>query len=335
MSVSSAAIFGLQGTVLSEEEKRFFSRINPLGFILFARNCESPQQVAALTASLTSLLGREDVPILIDQEGGRVSRLKPPHWRKPPPAKLFADYAQSDSLAAAERAVYDNTRLIARELHALGISVDCAPLADVPVQDAHDIIGDRAFGAEPAQITPLAAAMARGLLEGGVLPVLKHIPGHGRARADSHEELPVVHESLEVLRRTDFVPFKALCHLPMGMTAHILYTALDAQRPATLSPVVIRLIRDELGFDGLLMSDDLSMKALGGSFGERTALSLAAGCDVVLHCNGQMDEMSDIAEQLPVMGDHAQRRFRAAWALRRPPVSFDYVAAEERLRRFA
>lgn len=331
MANAHAGIFGLKGLCLTDEEKQFFVKLNPLGFILFARNCESPAQLSALTASLKELLGR-DLPILIDQEGGRVARLKPPHWRKPPPAKVFADYVQAVSLGASEQAVYKNARLIARELHTLGINVDCAPLADVPVADAHDIIGDRAYGTEPYQVAALAGAMARGLTDGGVLPVLKHIPGHGRARADSHEELPAVHESLDMLRKTDFIPFRELRHLPMGMTAHILYTAIDAVLPATLSPAVIALIRNEIGFDGLLMSDDLSMKALKGSFAERTEQSIAAGCDVVLHCNGDMAEMQAIAEALRPMSSIAEQRFVRAWAELKPPAMFDYAAAETTLR---
>ncbi len=322
-----AAIFGLKGTSLLDEEKGFFARQNPLGFILFARNCESPQQLKTLTADLRGLLGRKDVPILIDQEGGRVARLKPPHWRKAPAAKLFADYAAT-SLHKAEEAVYANTRLIARELYELGINVDCAPLADVPVADAHDIIGDRAFGTEPAQVTALASAMAQGLLDGGVLPVLKHIPGHGRARADSHEELPAVHETLDVLSNTDFVPFRKLAHIPLGMTAHILFTAIDDKLPATLSPKVMELIRKDIGFEGLIMSDDLSMKALGGSFGERTELSLQAGCDIVLHCNGEMDEMQQIAARLRPLDEKGQERFDRAWKLLRDPEAYDYGAAK-------
>lgn len=328
MVLPQAAIFGLKGHTLSEEEKRFFSQTNPLGFILFARNCESPQQLKALTKSLSELLGRSDVPILIDQEGGRVSRLKQPHWRHPPPARLFADYVASSSLQQAGNAVYANTRMIAHELHELGITVDCAPLADIPVADAHDIIGDRAFGTEPEQVAYLAGEMAKGLLDGGVLPVLKHIPGHGRARADSHEELPAVHEPLEVLQKIDFVPFKLLNHIPMGMTAHILYTAIDAELPATLSPRVMRVIREDIGFDGLLMSDDLSMKALGGTFGDRTKLSIKAGCDIVLHCNGNMDEMQAIAAELKPLGETANKRFRNAWAQLKKPTSFDYAKAE-------
>lgn len=335
MALPSAAFFGIKGHTLTDEEKQFFARVKPLGFILFARNCDSPAQVTALTRSLREVLQREDVPILIDQEGGRVSRLKPPHWRKPPAAQVFAEQVARVSMEAAKLSVYANARLIARELHTLGITVDCAPLADVPVKDAHDIIGDRAFGETPEQVAVLAGAMAAGLLDGGVLPVLKHIPGHGRARSDSHEELPVVNATLAELRATDFVPFKLLCDIPLGMTAHILYTAIDAELPATLSPKVIGLMRNELGFDGLLMSDDLSMKALKGDFAERTRKTLEAGCDVVLHCNGEMEEMQAIAEALTPLSDLAQQRFADAWAQLLPPQEYDYAAAEKSLEAIA
>ena len=331
MASPKAAIFGLQGTTLLAEEKNFFHRVNPLGFILFARNCESPDQLKALISSLKSIQERDDVLILIDQEGGRVARLKPPYWRKAPAAKLFADYAQSTSVNEGELEVYANARLIAQELYQLGINVNCAPLADVPVPGSHNIIGDRAFGNEPQQVALLADAQARGLLDGGVLPVLKHIPGHGRARADSHEELPVVYESLDILEKTDFIPFKKLSHLPLGMTAHILYTAIDDKLPATLSPTVINLIRREIGFDGLLMSDDLSMKALGGSFEDRTIQSLNAGCDIVLHCNGKMEEMLPIANVLPALSSQALERFAQAWAMLHKPYEYDYISAEKRI----
>ena len=291
----SAAIYGIKGLQLSAEEKAFFRAARPYGFILFARNCESPAQVSALVSELKALSGRDNLPVLIDQEGGRVARLKPPHWPKYPPAGVFAGLYQTNP-KQAEAAVFLNARLIASDLAALGITVDCAPLADLPVSGAHDIIGDRAFGNAPAQVIALARAMANGLAAGGVVPVLKHIPGHGRARADSHEELPVVNEPLDVLRQTDFVPFKALADLPMAMTAHVLYTAIDKERMATVSPAAIYLIREELGFKGLLMSDDISMKAMQGNFTQRARDALAAGCDVVLHCNGEMKEMQAIAE---------------------------------------
>ncbi len=323
-NIPCAGIFGIAGTVLTEEEKRLFARIRPLGFILFTRNCSSPGQVRQLVDDLRTLPGHETVFILIDQEGGRVARLKPPHWRKSPPAAFFGTLTDN-----APYATYANARLIARELLDLGINVDCAPLVDVPVEGAHSIIGDRAYSRDPAKIIPLAAEMARGLLEGGVLPVLKHIPGHGRAHADSHEELPVVHASLETLRGSDFIPFRALSHLPLGMTAHVLYTAIDPNLPATLSPIALRLIREELGFDGLLMSDDLSMKALGGSFTERAGQTLAAGCDLVLHCNGDMQEMQEVAQATTPLSDKACERFARAASQLKPPTEFDYAKAEK------
>ena len=222
MQLPKAGIFDIQGHTLTDEEKRFYAKLNPLGFILFARNCESPAQLKKLVDDLKALLERDDVLILIDQEGGRVARLKPPHWRKAPPASFFADIA-NHSIADAKRLTYANGRRIARELFELGINVDCAPLADVPVDGAHDVIGDRAYGDNAHQVSIFAEAMARGLRDGGVLPVLKHIPGHGRAMVDSHMSLPVVDASLATLRATDFIPFTALKHLPLGMTAHVLY----------------------------------------------------------------------------------------------------------------
>lgn len=294
----ASAILGIHGTKLTADERQFFADINPYGFILFARNCSSPAQVADLVEELKSLSGRTRVPVLIDQEGGRVARLKPPHWPTFPPAAAFADLAQHD-MKQARHATYLNARLIAHELSMLGITVNCAPLADLPVHGAHDVIGDRAFGHEIEQVIELARAMANGLMDGGVVPVLKHIPGHGRPCADSHHELPVVEEALEVLRETDFMPFKALNDLPMAMTAHVLYTAIDPEHMATVSPKTISLIRNEIGFDGLLMSDDLSMKAMEGDFTQRTRAALSAGCDVVLHCNGDMKEMLEVAKALP------------------------------------
>ncbi len=308
-----AFICGVSGQRLHEDEKRFLSREQPYGVILFARNCDTPSQVKALCVEIRECLSHDFAGILIDQEGGRVARLKPPHWRAYPPAKCFADIAAEGDMTGARDASYLNARLIAQDLRALGISINCAPLADVPSPQCHDIIGDRAFGDAPPQVITLARAQADGLMDGGVLPVLKHIPGHGRARADSHLELPVVDASRAELEATDFAPFAALSDLPLGMTAHIIYTALDAQRCATISPTVIDLIRREIGFNGLLMSDDLSMKALRGSFQERTELTLAAGCDLALHCNGDMAEMLAVASACSVLSDAAcERAARAA-----------------------
>lgn len=324
----TAGIFGLAGLTLSDEEKRFFREVNPMGFILFARNCDTPTQVKALVKSLRALHKRKDVLILIDQEGGRVARLRPPEWRRTPAAGVFASIADS-SIAAAKAAVYANARLIARELYRLGINVNCAPVADVPVKGAHDIIGDRAYGDDAHQISILASKMANGLLDGGVLPVLKHIPGHGRAKADSHKSLPTVHEDIATLEKSDFIPFKGLSHLPLGMTAHILYTALDSKLPATLSPTVIHFIRKDLGFHGLLMSDDISMKALKGSLTDLTRQSLEAGCDAVLHCNGKMDEMQEVAEALIPLESWAERRFERALSKLIKPLRYNYALAEK------
>lgn len=296
MEKFSPVIFGIAGIVLTADEREFFAKIRPYGYILFARNCETPEQIKALTLSLQEISGQgRGLPILIDQEGGRVARLKPPYFPEFPPASYFAKMAETD-LEAAKIATYNNAKKIADMLLELGITVNCAPLADIPVAGAHDIIGDRAFGDNPAQVIALARAMADGLIAGGVTPVFKHIPGHGRAFADSHKELPVVNTPLEELRKTDFVPFKALADLPMAMTAHVLFTAIDKENMATVSPTAIRLIREELGFKGLLMSDDLSMKAMRGSFSERAKAVLIAGCDLVLHCNGDMAEMKQVAE---------------------------------------
>ena len=322
-AIPSAAIFGVSGTHLTDAEFRFFSTVDPYGFILFARNCESPEQVARLVSDLKAISGRARVPVLIDQEGGRVARLKPPHWPSFPTAARLADIAKKD-IESARQAVYLNARLIAAELAALGITVNCAPLADLPVAGAHDVIGDRAFGHEAGQVIALARAMADGLSYGGIVPILKHIPGHGRPRADSHEELPVVSESLEVLRSTDFVPFKALRDLPMAMTAHVLFTAIDDKNMATVSPKAITLIRDEIGFDGLLMSDDLSMKAMQGDYSQRTRDALAAGCDVVLHCNGKMEEMVQVAKGLPRLSGRALERALRAMDVVKDPRPFNY-----------
>lgn len=309
--VYSAAILGMAGTRLTAEEKKFFSEVKPYGYILFARNCETPEQIKQLILELKEISGRDVLPILIDQEGGRVARLKPPHFPTFPPAGAFAELALR-YMDAAKKAAYLNARLIAYELYNLGITVNCGPLADIPVEGAHDIIGDRAFGKYAEQVSQLANSFAEGLADGGVVSVLKHIPGHGRAFADSHLELPIVHASLEELRLTDFVPFKALSHLPMGMTAHVLYTAIDKEKMATVSPTAIRMIRDEIGFDGLLMSDDLSMKAMEGDFTKRAEDVLAAGCDVVLHCNGDMAEMRAVAKGISELSGKSLERAEKA-----------------------
>ena len=326
----SAAIFDSETTTFTADEKAFFKDVNPFGFILFARHCDTPESVKRQISELKSLLGRDRLPVLIDQEGGRVARLKPPHWPKYPPAKVFADMAKHDR-DKAHKAVYLNARLIANDLYTLGITVDCAPLADLPVEGAHDIIGDRAFGTEASQVVYLARAMAMGLMEGGIVPILKHIPGHGRAFSDSHHELPVVEESLEVLRATDFVPFKALSNLPMAMTAHVKYTAIDDKHMATQSKAAIDLIRGELGFKGLLMSDDISMKAMEGNLGERARTSLAAGCDVVLHCNATLQEKQEAMKGVTALEGESLLRAERSMASVKVPKTFDHDQARHAL----
>ncbi|MCK5793035.1 MAG: beta-N-acetylhexosaminidase [Ketobacter sp.] len=330
MQQRKAVIFGWEGLTPANDELAFFSEHQPWGFIIFARNIESPEQVRHSITLLQEALHDPLLPVLIDQEGGRVARLGPPHWRKPPAAKVFADLAAKNAETAAQ-ATFLNARLMAEELRSLGITVDCAPVADIPVPGSHDIIGDRAYGTEPQQVIQLAKATADGLLEGGVLPIIKHIPGHGRALVDSHEDLPVVDAKLETLEASDFVPFKQLAHLPAAMTAHIRFTALDEKDPVTLSPAGIRYIREQIGFDGLLMSDDVSMKALQGEMDELTAKILHAGCDMVLHCNGKMEEMRPIAEVATLLEGKALERADKARAAITPVSSFDAAQASETL----
>lgn len=307
-----AFITGCAGFDLSTDERRFFARERPCGLILFRRNCKTPAQVRRLTETFREAVDDGDAMVLIDQEGGRVQRLAPPHWRRYPPARAFGllhERDQNKGLAAA----YGSARLMAQELRAAGVTVDCAPVLDIPVPGAHDIIGDRAYGVRPQAVAALARAVAQGLLNGGVAPVIKHIPGHGRARADSHVSLPVIEASPEELQGSDFQPFAALSDMPLAMTAHVLIPTLDAGRAASLSPRIIgEVIRKQIGFDGLLMCDDIGMGALSGSLAERAAAVLAAGCDVALHCSGDPAEMAAVAEAVPELGGRAAERFRAA-----------------------
>ena len=324
-------IYGCHGTELLPEERRFFADARPWGFILFGRNIAAPEQVRRLVAALRDCLADEHAPVLIDQEGGRVARLKPPFWKARPPASRFGALKNS-SMTAARDSAFLNARLIAHELCELGINVDCTPVLDVPVAGADDVIGDRAFAHEPLTIIELGRAVIEGMLDGGVLPVMKHIPGHGRATADSHKALPRVAASVEELSATDFVTFRSLNHCPMAMTAHVVYENIDAQRPATTSPKVIRdVIRGEIGFDGVLISDDLSMEALSGSLGARAKSALFAGCDIVLHCNGSLDEMRDIAAEAKPLEDLPLKRAQAAIGLIATPQEFDVPAGEARL----
>ena len=331
MSTSSAAILGCAGTTLTAEEVAFFRDVKPWGFILFKRNIADPEQVRALTAALRATVGRDDAPILIDQEGGRVARLQPPHWRIYPPGRAYGELVANDPLTAREITRL-GSRLIAHDLRSIGINVDCVPVLDVPDPQGHEIIGDRAYGDTPEQVATLGRAAAEGLLAGGVLPIIKHIPGHGRALSDSHLELPVVKAKLLELEIRDFAPFRVLSDMPMAMTAHVVYSAIDRNRPATTSKKVIKkIIRESIGFDGLLMSDDLSMKALSGDFKQRAKDSLSAGCDVVLHCNGDMAEMKAVMSGVGRLGKEARRRTQAVMGrLVKVPEPFDVAEARAR-----
>lgn len=310
-----SVFFGCSGLVLTAVEIAFFKAVKPAGYILFARNCSDPEQLKALTKSLADLCDVTPAPILIDQEGGRVARLRPPQWLGHPPAATIGALYQDDKPRGLEAAKAQGA-LIGAELRDLGITVDCLPVLDVLFPQTHDIIGDRAFGSNAESVTALGAAMVSGILGAGVVPVIKHIPGHGRATTDSHLDLPIVDASHDALSSIDFRPFKALSLAPMAMTAHILYTALDGQNCATHSASIIAdVIRGEIGFDGLLMSDDLSMKALGGSLTERAEKALGAGCDIALHCNGDMAEMRAVAAGCKPLSRASERRLQSAMAL--------------------
>ncbi len=325
-------IFGAKGLQLSNAEAAFFAEHRPAGFILFRRNVEAPEQVRALVEQMKRAADNPDALVLIDQEGGRVARLRPPHWRKYPSGSEYGRLWPIDPDLAGE-AAFLGARLIADDLRTLGINVDCLPVLDVPIPGADNIIGDRAYGMDPTSVMALGRAAAQGLVEGGVLPIIKHIPGHGRAMADSHLALPVVEASRHALENHDFPPFRALGDLPLAMTAHVIYTAYDDKAPATTSATIIRdIIRGQMGFDGLLMSDDLSMKALSGSFVDRRASVLSEGCDLVLHCNGEMEEMEPIAIGCPEISAEASRRLKTVLASLAPPTApFDRGQAEARL----
>jgi beta-N-acetylhexosaminidase len=321
--------FGMSGPTLTADELSFFGEVQPAGYILFSRNIVDRPQIRALTDQLRSVAGRSDVPILIDQEGGRVARLRPPLVAEFPTARTFGNLYRRDVVAAIE-AARTNAALIAHDLWELGINVDCLPLLDVPVEGAHDIIGDRAYGLTPDVVTALGAATIAGLHSGGVVSVIKHIPGHGRAASDSHLSLPVVHTSAEELIQ-DIAPFAALNTAPMAMTAHVIYTAFDPDRCATVSPIVIQdIIRDRIGFNGLLMSDDLGMQAMSGDFSDRAAQSIAAGCDIALHCSGDLTEMKEVAKGLGTISNVARERLHKAMSAATPPAPFDKVVATAR-----
>jgi beta-N-acetylhexosaminidase len=326
-----AFITGVSGLELSAAEREFIRGTRPWGFILFKRNVETPDQVSALVEELRNCLGEAEAPVLIDQEGGRVARLGPPHWPVYPPGATFGALHDLDKMLGLKAARL-SARLIAADLIDLGITVDCLPLADVPVAGADAVIGNRAYGTEPAKVAAIARAVAEGLEQGGVLPVLKHIPGHGRATADSHFGLPTVDTPGEELERTDFAAFQPLADLPMAMTAHVVFSALDPAQPATTSATIIRqVIRGVIGFQGLLMSDDVSMNALAGSLAERTRAIVNAGCDMVLHCNGKLDEMHDVARETPELTGEPLDRARRALASRKAPEPFDRQAARAEL----
>lgn len=326
---SRAFITGLSGVTLTSDERAFLRETQPWGVIFFKRNIENPAQVFELTKDFRSIVGW-NAPILIDQEGGRVQRLGPPHWPVYPPGAAYAALYTRDQRLGREAARL-GARLIAADLRAVGIDVDCLPLADVPVDEADPIIGDRAYGRTPEQVAALAGEVAAGLLAGGVLPVLKHVPGHGRATADSHLKLPVVDVARATLSASDFAAFRPLNDLPLGMTAHVVFSAIDPASPATTSATMVsEVIRGEIGFQGLLMSDDVSMGALSGSIAERSRAAIAAGCDVVLHCNGKLDEMRDVASAAPLLAGRALERADAALALRRTPEPVDLDAARRR-----
>jgi beta-N-acetylhexosaminidase len=326
-----AFITGISGPTLTAGERNFMRAERPWGFILFKRNIETPEQIAALVAELRKSIDEPDAPVLIDQEGGRVQRFGPPHWPVYPPGAVFGTLYDIDrelGLTAARL----SARLIAADLIDLGITVDCLPLADVPIAGADAVIGNRAYGTEPGKVAAIARAVTEGLEQGGVLPVLKHIPGHGRATADTHFRLPVVDTTESELQRTDFAAFQPLADLPMAMTAHVVFSALDPAQPATTSATIIeQVIRGSIGFQGLLMSDDVSMNALAGSIAERTRAIVSAGCDMVLHCNGRLDEMRDVAREAPVLSGKALDRAKRALASRKAPLPFDRAAARAEL----
>jgi beta-N-acetylhexosaminidase len=305
-----AVIFGCAGTTLTADERAFFRDADPLGFILFARNIETPEQTRRLTDEMRSCVARAEAPVLIDQEGGRVARLKPPHWRKAPPGRVLGELYARDREAGLEAARL-NSRLLALDVASVGCDVDCLPVLDIALPGAHSVIGDRAYAEQPEAVAAIGRAAAEGLMAEGVMPVIKHIPGHGRAMVDSHHAAPTVTEPRDTLERTDFLPFKLLSDLPWAMTAHVVYQAVDPDAVLTVSARGVKeVVRGHIGFDGLLLSDDLSMEALGGRLGERAAKVLAAGCDIALHCNGERPEMVEVAANAGPMTREALRRFQ-------------------------
>jgi len=323
----NAFISGCAGLALTDSERALFARTRPCGLILFARNCKDPDQLRALVASFKASVGSDEVLVLIDQEGGRVQRLRKPYWREMPPARRYGiGYARDPE--QAKLAAFAGARLIAAELYDLGINVNCTPVLDVPEEGAHEIIGDRAFSTDPNVVIALGRAVIDGTLAGGVLPVIKHVPGHGRAHADSHLDLPRIVASREVLEDVDFRPFQALNDAPLAMTAHVVLEAFDDLRPATISPVIMgEVIRNLIGLKGLVMSDDLGMKALRGPFADRASAVIDAGCDVALHCSGDFAEMEQVASAVPPLEGEALARFERARGFFRSPEPFDVESA--------
>ena len=306
----SAVIFGIAGFKLNQAEKDLFNDINPLGFILFARNIDNPKQLNELTSELRNCTGRENTLVLIDQEGGRVQRMNPPHWKKYPPQRPYGEQYINEP-DSTKTAVYETAVSIANDLKSVGINVNCLPLLDVPVDGANDIIGDRAFSHNPEIVSVLGGIQADGLLSQKVLPVIKHIAGHGRALVDSHLDLPIVDTDIDTLNASDFIPFRKNNHYPLAMTAHIVYNAIDSENPLTHSKKGIDFVRNDIGFNGLIMTDDLSMKALQGTNQEKVINCLDAGCDIILHCNGEMDEMIEISSVIRPLTDISLQRLEA------------------------
>jgi beta-N-acetylhexosaminidase len=322
-----AFISGCAGTALVDAERRFFAAARPCGLILFRRNCQTPAQIRALIAAFKESVASDEILVVIDQEGGRVQRLRPPDWWNMPPARCYGRLYEGDP-EMAKRAAFAGARLTAQELHDLGVTVNTMPVLDVPQRGAHEIIGDRAYGIDPETVIALGQAVIEGCLSGGVLPVIKHVPGHGRATADSHLDLPRIDASASDLAAVDFRPFHALRHAPLAMTAHVLLPAFDDRRPASVSPAIMgEVIRDRIGLTGLVMSDDLGMKALGGSLAERARGVIDAGCDVALHCSGILDEMMEVGDAVPSLGGLAAERFARARADLREPEPFDAAEA--------
>jgi beta-N-acetylhexosaminidase len=325
-----AFISGCAGHRLTDNEIAFFRDTQPWGLIIFKRNVESPDQLRGLTTRFREIVGRRNAPVLIDQEGGRVQRMGPPNWPRYPAARRYGERFEIDRLGAI-RAARLIARLMAEDLVAVGINVDCLPVLDVPAEDSHEVIGDRAYAQVPEKISMLARAAVVGLMSGGVLPVIKHMPGHGRAVSDSHHALPVVTAGKNELQATDFATFAAFADAPMAMTGHVVFEAFDRDHPATQSSKIIRIIRKQIGFDGLLITDDLSMKALSGSMADRVSRAIDAGCDMALHCNGELTEMRAVAEAAGELKGRAMRRAKAALKQLRKPAKFDRKQALKEL----